>query len=223
SLYVGNLTDDVNVQDLLNIFSQASPVINARVCIDRITQKPRGYGYVSYATPEEADLALREFNHINLKGKPIRVMRSYSGKPKEFPSEANLFIKNLPKSFTPINLHDSFERFGKILSSKISFDQLGNSKGYGYIQFENPKDSNEAILNSNDFQFDIKDEEESKNMKKLKVTSYVKPEDRKPKFTNVFFRNLPLDFTEESFSKYASEFGKITSLILNPINKSKAK
>lgn len=220
SLYVGNLANNATVQDLVDIFSQATPVVNARVCIDRITQKPRGYGYVSYATPEEAVLALREFNHINLKGKPIRVMKSFSGKPKEFPLEANLFINNLPRSFTPINLHDSFERFGKILSSKIAFDHQGNSKGFGYIQFENPKDSNEAIINSNEFKFDLEDES---NTKKLRVTHYLKPEERNPKFTNVFFRNLPLDFDEEALSKYASEFGEITSLILNPINKSKAK
>ncbi|KAG0144378.1 hypothetical protein CROQUDRAFT_65091 [Cronartium quercuum f. sp. fusiforme G11] len=221
SLFIGNLASDVTERDLIEIFSQASPVITARVCVDRFTKKSRGYGYVSYASSEDADLALREFNHWNIKGKTCRLMKSLSGSTKDFPVAANLFINHLPKEISAIAFHDTFEKFGKILSSKLALDHLGDSKGYGFIQYEKVEDAQKAMKETHLSTLDIQTESDNRP---LQVIPFLKKEERKvlPKFTNVFFRNLPLEMTLENFTAFASQAGEVTSVILNPIRKPNA-
>ena len=42
-------------------------------------------------------------------------------------------------------LHDTFERFGRVLSAKVATDALGKSKGYGFVQYEDPESATRAI------------------------------------------------------------------------------
>lgn len=66
SLYVGNLASNVTEADLVSIFSQASPVVTARVCVDKETQEPRGYGYVSYASSSDGKSYSMPFDKIKI-------------------------------------------------------------------------------------------------------------------------------------------------------------
>lgn len=76
-----------------------------------------------------------DFAPVN--GKSIRVKRSY--RDPNFPKNrtANLFIRNLDKSIDIIALHDTFSSFGYILSCKVVTNCNGQSKGYGFVQFDN--------------------------------------------------------------------------------------
>jgi RNA recognition motif-containing protein len=38
-------------------------------------------------------------------------------------------------------LHKAFEKFGTILSAKISIDKNHNSRGYGFIQFSSVEEA----------------------------------------------------------------------------------
>lgn len=44
-----------------------------------------------------------------------------------------------------MGLHDLFQKFGKILSSKVVMSEDGKSKGYGFVQFESEESANAAI------------------------------------------------------------------------------
>ncbi|PPS05519.1 hypothetical protein GOBAR_AA15127 [Gossypium barbadense] len=58
---------------------------------------------------------------------------------------------NLDKSIDHKALHDTFSSFGNILSCKISTDGLGQSKGYGFVQFDNEESAQNAIDKLNVF------------------------------------------------------------------------
>ena len=48
-------------------------VVNVHVPKDRITMAHQGYGFVEFASEEDADYAIKIMNMIKLYGKPIRV------------------------------------------------------------------------------------------------------------------------------------------------------
>lgn len=56
----------------------------------------------------------------------------------------NLYIKNLPQDVTEELLEEKFSKFGKITSTVISKDANGISKGFGFVNFENPDDAKRA-------------------------------------------------------------------------------
>ncbi|MCI72894.1 polyadenylate-binding protein 8-like, partial [Trifolium medium] len=52
---------------------------------------------------------------------------------------------NLDKTIDHKALHDTFSTFGHILSCKIATDGSGQSKGYGFVQFETAESAQSAI------------------------------------------------------------------------------
>jgi len=51
-------------------------------------------------------------------------------------SENNVFVKNISKNTNEKDFEQIFAQFGGVFSSKISYDENGESRGYGYVQFE---------------------------------------------------------------------------------------
>ncbi len=54
-------------------------------------------------------------------------------------------LQNLAPSVDQKGLYDTFMTFGKIISCKIATDPGGNSKGHGFVQFEDDASMNRAI------------------------------------------------------------------------------
>ena len=46
------------------------------------------------------------------------------------------FLQNLDKTIDNKTLHDTFSAFGAILSCKVAMDDIGQSKGFGFVQYE---------------------------------------------------------------------------------------
>lgn len=72
-LYVGNLAWTVTDQDLQDAFSEAGDVESSQVIMDRATNRSRGFGFVEMATDEAAEIAIKDLNGRDIKGRPIRV------------------------------------------------------------------------------------------------------------------------------------------------------
>jgi len=72
-LYVGNLDFNVTENDLHDAFAAFGTVVEANLVQDRFTQKPRGFGFVTMSTPEEAQKAIDGLNGKDLGGRAITV------------------------------------------------------------------------------------------------------------------------------------------------------
>ncbi|KAG8760487.1 hypothetical protein FRC11_000333 [Ceratobasidium sp. 423] len=72
-IYVGNLSWNTNDDTLRNVFSQYGNVLDSIVMRDRETGRSRGFGFVTYATQEEASGAIATANGIDLDGRQIKV------------------------------------------------------------------------------------------------------------------------------------------------------
>ncbi len=65
----------------------------------------------------------------------------------------NLFVAGLPYDVDDAELEEIFEKFGKVVSAKISIDrETGKSRGFGFVTMENEADGNDAIELLNDIQ-----------------------------------------------------------------------
>ncbi|KAL3350540.1 hypothetical protein AABB24_023138 [Solanum stoloniferum] len=210
SLYVGDL--DVNVTDsqLYDLFNQLGQVVSVRVCRDLTTQRSLGYGYVNYGNPQDAARALEVLNFTPLSGKPIRIMYSNRDPTVRRSGTANIFIKNLDKAIDHKALHDTFSAFGNILSCKVAVDSSGQSKGYGFVQYDSEDAAQKAIEKLNGMLL---------NDKQVYVGPFVRKQERdsavdKTRFTNVFVKNLSEATLEEDLKKAFGEFGAITSIAI---------
>ncbi|KAL7236561.1 hypothetical protein ACSBR1_019789 [Camellia fascicularis] len=141
-------------------------------------------------------------NFTPLNGTPIRVMCE-SG-------PGNIFIKNLDKAIDRQALHDTFSSFGNILSCKVATYPSGQSKGYGFVQYDSEEAAQKAIETLNGMLLDDK---------QVYVGPFLRKQERemtldKVKFTNVFVKNLSESTTEEDLKKIFGDFGAITSAVL---------
>jgi len=72
-LYVGNLSFDTMESDLLDLFNQAGNVVNCSLITDRFTGRSRGFAFIEYASDEEAQKAISQFNGQQVDGRPLTV------------------------------------------------------------------------------------------------------------------------------------------------------
>ncbi|KAH9695439.1 hypothetical protein WN944_028768 [Citrus x changshan-huyou] len=210
SLYVGDLEANVTDSQLYDLFNQMGQVVSVRVCRDLSTRRSLGYGYVNFSNAQEAARALEMLNFTPLNGKPIRVMYSHRDPSLRKSGAGNIFIKNLDKAIDHKALHDTFSAFGNILSCKVATDLNGQSKGYGFVQFDNEESAQKAIEKLNGMLL---------NDKQVYVGHFLRKQERdteinKSKFTNVYVKNLSESTTEEDLQKSFGEYGTITSAVV---------
>ena len=72
-IYVGNLSWNTNDDTLRQVFSQYGNVLDSIVMRDRETGRSRGFGFVTYATEQEASGAINTANGAEIDGRQIKV------------------------------------------------------------------------------------------------------------------------------------------------------
>ncbi|AQK44640.1 Polyadenylate-binding protein 2 [Zea mays] len=188
----------------------AGQVVSVRVCRDVTSRRSLGYAYVNYSNPLDAARALEVLNFAALNNKPIRVMYSNRDPSSRRSGSANIFIKNLDKTIDNKTLHETFSSFGTILSCKVAVDEAGQSKGFGFVQYDKEEAAQNAIKSLNGMLI---------NDKPVFVGPFVRKQERdhsfdKTKFNNVFVKNLSESTTKEDLLKIFGEYGDITSAVV---------
>jgi cold-inducible RNA-binding protein len=72
-LFVGNLSFDTTENDLQDAFAAHGTVMEANLMMDRATGRPRGFGFVTMSTPEEAQKAIEALNGKSVGGRALTV------------------------------------------------------------------------------------------------------------------------------------------------------
>src|SRR5207247_4285182 len=72
-LFVGNLSFNITENDLQDAFAAHGTVVEADLMMDRATGRPRGLGFVTMSTPEEAQKAIEALNGKELGGRALTV------------------------------------------------------------------------------------------------------------------------------------------------------
>src|SRR5512141_1551815 len=72
-LFVGNLSFNTTENDLQDAFAAHGTVTEANLMVDRASGRPRGFAFVTMATPEEAQKAITAMNGASLDGRNLTV------------------------------------------------------------------------------------------------------------------------------------------------------
>ncbi len=72
-LFVGNLSFNTTENDLQDAFAAHGTVVEANLMMDRMTGRPRGFGFVTMSTPEEAEKAIQALNGAQVDGRALTV------------------------------------------------------------------------------------------------------------------------------------------------------
>ena len=72
-LFVGNLSFETTENDLQDAFAAHGTVVEANLMTDRTTGRPRGFGFITMGTPEEAQKAIAALNGSQLGGRALTV------------------------------------------------------------------------------------------------------------------------------------------------------
>jgi len=94
-------------------------------------------------------------------------------------------VRNLPKETDQKQLNDLFKQFGNIKSCKLEVYANGESRGFGYVQFETQDAAQNAIQQLNSTKI---------GEKTIEVMIHKKSNDREDqgdRYTNLYVQNLP--------------------------------
>jgi RNA-binding protein Musashi len=92
-MFVGGLSSEVTDQDFREYFQQFGELEDSVVMFDRDTQRPRGFGFITFVNEESVDRVLMNFNHNAIKGKWVECKRAT---PKEMSMPRLTMPPNMP-------------------------------------------------------------------------------------------------------------------------------
>nr|XP_043634458.1 small RNA-binding protein 11, chloroplastic-like [Erigeron canadensis] len=72
-IYVAGLSFYTTEKALLDAFSQYGQVVEANIMMDKVSSRSKGFGFVTYASADEAEKAINEMDGQTLHGRVICV------------------------------------------------------------------------------------------------------------------------------------------------------
>lgn len=142
-LFVGNLHPRVTEQVLLSIFLPFGPVCFVKVCRDRATHLPRGFGFVTFAHRHDAQNALNAMIFSELLSTPMQIKWAKRNSTLRKSGIGNIIIKGIARDTNDLALYDTFSYFGEVLSSRVVCYSNGQPKGF--VHYATPEAADLAI------------------------------------------------------------------------------
>jgi len=198
NVFVKNFGEELDDEKLLNLFEPFGKVTSYVVMHDDGSGKSRGYGFVAFERPEDAERAVQELNEKELpNGKKIFVGRAQKKAERQAELKrkyemlkmermqryqgVNLYVKNLDDSIDDEKLRKAFVNYGVITSAKVMTDENGRSRGFGFVCFSSPEEATKAVTEMNG---------KLLGSKPLYVALAQRKEDRKAQLASQYMQRL---------------------------------
>lgn len=165
-LYALTETDETKLREE---FGQFGPVTDVFLPMERGTQRPRGFGFVTLASREAAEKAISKMDQAQLDGRTIRVNESRpKGERSSTPSggggrngfnaagaaEVKLYVGNVAFDTDEETIRKLFEQYGKVSDCFMPTDRdSGKVRGFAFVTMPS-KDAEEACNKLNGYEVD---------------------------------------------------------------------
>ncbi|XP_076816213.1 putative RNA-binding protein RbpA [Clavelina lepadiformis] len=77
-VFVGNLSYDATEDELYEMFGNCGKVEDVAIIKDRDTGRARGFGFVTFSSPDEVEAAIKKLNQTDFKGRDLTVREAES-------------------------------------------------------------------------------------------------------------------------------------------------
>ncbi|KAL8578418.1 Polyadenylate-binding protein 1 [Nucella lapillus] len=223
NVFIKNLDKSIDNKALFDTFSAFGNILSCKIACDDNGSK--GYGFVHFETEEAARQAIEKVNGMLLNGKKVFVGRFIPRKERllllgdKLRKFNNVYIKNFGDDLDDDKLKQLFEPFGKIISAKVMTDAQGQSRGFGFVSFEETDSAEKAVAAISGMELNGKSLFAGRAQKKSERQAELK--ERFDKFkvdrvnrlqgVNLYVKNLDEAVDDERLYKEFSQFGTITS------------
>ncbi|KAF7561727.1 hypothetical protein G7046_g2429 [Stylonectria norvegica] len=148
NVYIRGLHPTTDDELLYHFAARFGAVETSKAIIDTGTGACKGFGFAKFFEAADSEMCIRGFHRLGYEVGFAR--ESFNSRLKAEGDElsTNLYISNLPKTLTEVELSTIFLGY-TILSSKILRDSMGNSRGVGFARFENRDVCDEVIRKFN--------------------------------------------------------------------------
>lgn len=164
NVYVKNLPVDVEEDAVLELFSTLGEITSSMIAKNREGES-RGFAFINYADHSSAAMAVEKLSGVTFQDRELVVTRamkkeerskilkdkferSNAEKQKKWAS-CNVYVKNLSDDIDGDSLKAMFIDFGPITSVRVMADDSGNSRGFGFVCFEQSESARAAIDDMN--------------------------------------------------------------------------
>jgi polyadenylate-binding protein len=163
NVYVKNICEEYDDVKLTEMFSKYGKISSVKVMKSE-EGKSKGFGFVSFESPEEASVACDELNGSEIEGKTVYVGRAQKKAERQAELKkkfeaikmermnrfqgVNLYVKNLDDTIDDERLRQEFAPFGTITSAKV-MNEEGRSRGFGFVCFSSPEEATKAVTEMN--------------------------------------------------------------------------
>ncbi|RWW19114.1 hypothetical protein GW17_00016859 [Ensete ventricosum] len=115
---------------------------------DRNTNKPRGFGFITYKDAAVVDQVMRTHMFLMEKRLQVEIKRTIqkgAAPLKDFKTR-KIFVGGIPTTLTEDEFKKFFSEFGRVEDHEIIRDHTTNrSRGFGFIVFEKEKDVDDLL------------------------------------------------------------------------------
>jgi RNA recognition motif-containing protein len=183
--YITNIPETLTEDALRAIFNSYGTISRSKIAVHPGTQIRQGYAFVQFDSAESAAKAIAGLNGYEIDKKRLKVSLA---KTKEVSTDnkegkTNLYIVGLPPTYTKIELDTIFSAYGKIVGSRVMVTPSGESRGVGFVRYNDPQSAQKAIEAVNGTV--------PAGFKDPLSVQYAKEKDEKTPFLPQFPRNMP--------------------------------
>ncbi|KAI8892512.1 putative PAB1-mRNA polyadenylate-binding protein [Globomyces pollinis-pini] len=223
NIFIKNLDPSIDNKALFDTFSSFGTILSCKVAMDGDVS--RGYGFVHYETMEMAETAINSVNGMLVNDRQVYVGLHVSKKERESKLEemraqfTNIYVKNIDSSIDENKFNEMFQAFGPVTSCRLSVDENGVSKEFGFVNYENHEDAERAVNEMNETEIAGKvlyvgrAQKKSEREEDLRRQYEKIREEKLSKYqgVNLYVKNLDDAIDEEKLRQEFSVFGVITS------------
>lgn len=149
-LFVGGLNVQTNNDGLREYFQQYGALTDCVVVMNQNLGRSRCFGFITYATPEEADAAMAVKPHV-VDGNTVELKRAIAREDTNNPDiHANvkkIFVGGVKDHIESDHLTQYFSQFGAVEKAEIISDKLtGRKRGFGFVYFDDCDSATKAAI-----------------------------------------------------------------------------